>query len=222
MKININALRRAPGVAVAGSFIVVAVASVAASWTAAAQTQSKVHAHGPVVCIEVEPGNTTSPAEARSALERAVPATNAAAECLMGDIEAVEIGYAVARRADVEGPTFRIGCKDGFRALPDHLPRQKGTPALPYRLAVDPGTRSQPADEQVHIFVTSAPRVVSASVVKVPYEINCEGHVCQEVSTAAYLDAAVLDDEAATAEALLDALGMRIPANSPADAVSPK
>lgn len=87
---------------------------------------------------------------------------------------------------------------------------------------MDPGTRSQPADEHVQIFVTSAPRVVSASVVKVPYEINCEGQVCQEVSTAVYLDAAVLDDEAATAEALLDALGMRIPANSPADAVSPK
>lgn len=39
-----------------------------------------------------EPGSTTSPAEARSALERAVPATNAAAGRLMGDIEAVEIG----------------------------------------------------------------------------------------------------------------------------------
>lgn len=222
MKININVLRRAPGIAVAGSVIVIAVASVAASWTAAAQTQSKGHARGPVVCIEVEPGSTTSPAEVISALERAVPATNAAAERLMGDIEAVEIGYAVARRVDVEGPTFRIGCTDGFRALPDHLPRPKGTPALPNRLAVDPETRSQPADEQVHIFVTSVPRVVIASVVKVPYEINCEGHVCQEVSTAVYLDAAVLEDEAATAEALLDALGTRIPANSPADGVSPK
>lgn len=78
------------------------------------------------------------------------------------------------------------------------------------------------ADEQVHIFVTSAPRVASARVVKVPYEVNCEGHVCQEVSTAVYLGAAILDDGVATAEALLGALGMRIPANSPADAVSTK
>ena len=121
---------------------------------------------------------------------------------------------------EVPAPVVRVGCNGGFLPLPSYLPRSPEE--LPYRdkLSVTGAPVQHPSHDHLHIFVLGEEAAAFDSgldYVKVPYEVQCDGHVCAEVTTALYVSDLLLLSPEILSRALIDGLGLLVPAEAPAD-----
>jgi hypothetical protein len=198
---------------VAVSVLIGSLLSVASSWTLFASSQATADREPPLICVETELRDLALRKEWAARVRGQEGRLEAAIERLTEALEAAEGPRHGVERAPFEAPIVAEGCSAGFMTLPEGLPRPRGAPPTPAAMSVVGSPVDARGSAQVLVFVVDGASVRGASALNLPFEMECRGAVCREVSTALYISSAASDDE--IGDALIDALGLGIPEPAP-------